>query len=253
MTPRRVEVNLQDLVDAMTAMREDPTRYYLDRVDGVVVCVPNEDEADDESRADLDPDRHVVIPRNDAHADYDAMARFAATVEDDESARLLELALHGRGAFARFRDVVHSDPDLRARWQTFKEQADRSRARAWLEELGIEAVDASPPRPPQVQLVPEQETAVTLVDLLLLGAPDGKTELIDGRVRRVVEGRSASEARRWFRALAREAYALAGLPWRNRLVEGRDALDVDRLHLHIEGVFVELDVDVPRVTWDRFS
>jgi hypothetical protein len=94
---------------------------------------------------------------------------------------------------------------------------------------------------------------MTLIDLLLLGAPEGKTELIEGRVLRAVAASDPDDARRWFAALAREACAAAGVPWSPTLIDGRDKVDIDRLHLRVDGVWVELEVDVSRATWERFA
>jgi hypothetical protein len=96
---------------------------------------------------------------------------------------------------------------------------------------------------------------MTLIGLLLLGAPEGKTELIEGRVLRAVAASQPDEARRWFAALAREACTAADVPWSPTLIDGRDQVDIDRLHLHLRlhGVWVELEVDVSRATWERFA
>src|SRR5262249_54425296 len=53
---------------------------------------------------------------------------------------------------------------------------------------------------------------MTLIDLLLLGAPEGKTELIEDRVLRAVAASHPDDARRWFATLAREAWAACHSP-----------------------------------------
>jgi hypothetical protein len=48
----------------------------------------------------------------------------------------LERALHGSGAFRRFRDLVH-DEDLAEQWSAFATDRQLGRARQWLADNGI--------------------------------------------------------------------------------------------------------------------
>ena len=94
---------------------------------------------------------------------------------------------------------------------------------------------------------------VGLLDLLLLGAPDGKTELLEGCVPRVIITRSVSDARKVFKDVARDIYESQGAGWRKRLVEGKDTVEVERFHLSVDGTRVTLSVKVPRALWDAFG
>ena len=250
--PRRpLRLKLQEVIDAMASSGYEESSRYLDLQDGTVHWL-NEDRDD----GDFEPDRerHVEIPRNEARVDYDLMCRFAVTVDPD-IADLLAVALEGSGAFGRFRGVMSRFPDEQRRWYAFKDEADRARALAWLSELDIQPTDVSVSRraPPQAAPDAPVAPAVSLTDLLLLGAPDGKTELIDGQVLRMVHARSDSQARRWFRDLARQVCEVSGLPWRKRLIEGNSELGVDRFHLRLAGSTVVLAIDVTRETWETFS
>ncbi len=263
MSTRRLELDLSKIVEAMTASPEDPFIFYLDLEDGTVQSTPSgsiDFSLDDlpEEIADFEPDldRQVAIPRNESRDDHDVMGRFAATVGDEEMASLLEVALHGKGAFARFREVIQRDRDLEESWFAFKDEADRARARQWLAELGIEAIDTSPARVGSAEpAAPRAVPAVHLVDLLLLGKPAGEAELLAGqeRVRRTVRAGSPDLARRWFRKLARQLCEMGGVPWRRRFVEGTSAFDLDRFHLRVNEDTIELDVDVPAAAWEMFS
>jgi hypothetical protein len=92
-------------------------------------------------------------------------------------------------------------------------------------------------RQPQVQ---PGQSRIGLFDMLLLGAPDGKTELINGRVRRVFHAATPEQARKAFARLARDLTEHHGLAWRRRLVEGRSEYEVERMRLSVEGRVVEL-------------
>jgi hypothetical protein len=79
-----------------------------------------------------DPDRWLWIDCVGSGAAYRDMADFAATVTDPVLADRLEVALDGRGAFRRFKDVLDRDPDELTRWHVFFGDRRRGRARAWL-------------------------------------------------------------------------------------------------------------------------
>lgn len=251
MSLRQLDVDLQEVVDAMTASHEDPYLFFLDLESGKVQTVHDEmdDLPDEEVDFEPDPDQHVEIPRNESRDDYDLMRRFAAAVDEDVAA-LLDVALQGKGAFARFRDVIHRQ-GLDQRWYTFKDEADRARAHEWLASLGIEGRDTSAPRTRTMEVVPTVRS-VQLLDLLLLGGFDGKPDLVDGRVLRLVRASSRDDAQRWFRSLARELCQMSGVPWRKSLIEGKTELDIDRFHLRLDEDTVELRVVVSPDTLKMF-
>ena len=110
----------------------------------------------------------------------------------------------------------------------------------------------------QMELEPAQPVQpaapkITLLDLLLLGAPDGKTELLEGKVYRQFTAPSASAARALFKSLARELCEYHGIAWRKHFVENTSRYDVERAHLEIEGTTLRLSVDVPVWVWKAFA
>jgi hypothetical protein len=88
---------------------------------------------------------------------------------------------------------------------------------------------------------------------LLLGGPDGKTELLSGQVFRQFEARTEPAARKLFKDLAREICELHGLGWRNSYIEGKTTLDIERMHLKLDGKRLELAIDVPPKVWRAFT
>ena len=79
-----------------------------------------------------DPDRWPWIDWVGSGVAYRDMVDFAATVTDPVLADRLDVALDGRGAFGRFKDVLDRDPDELTRWHVFSGDRRRGRARAWL-------------------------------------------------------------------------------------------------------------------------
>jgi hypothetical protein len=66
------------------------------------------------------------------------MAAFAESVRDARLRALLDVALGGRGAFRRFKDVLARHPAERERWFRFRDERLRAAVREWLAEHGIQ-------------------------------------------------------------------------------------------------------------------
>lgn len=62
----------------------------------------------------------------------------------DESADRLAQAIHGRGAFRRFKDALADSDDLLARWYGLSDDRHRGRARAWLADEGYTPTPTKP-------------------------------------------------------------------------------------------------------------
>jgi hypothetical protein len=71
------------------------------------------------------------------------MEDFIVTVADDGQADRLSIAITGRGAFRRFKDVLSRWPEEFERWHAFSDERKRGRARSWLVDAGY---SARPPR-----------------------------------------------------------------------------------------------------------
>ncbi len=258
MARRSVHVDMADILDAMTSGGEFGTRWHLDLENGQVLMLTDEalsgvDQDDLEEQIEQHPDRYPEVPRVEAHEQYQWMCRFAEQIEEEDIRDKLGLALGGRGAFGRFREVVFRYPDLKAGWMAMRQRLLTEEALEWLHGLGIEPIYemkvlVAPAEAPKAPVRPQ----VSLLDVLLLGAPDGKTERIGGSVLRQVSARSPSEARGLFKTLAREIAAYYGLEWRNRFIEGKQSFDLERAHLKLCGTRVELRLEVPDEVWRAF-
>ena len=84
--------------------------------------------------------RFISIPQADSHEAYRDMERFIDTVRDPHLQELLEVAIMGRGAFRRFKDVLYNYPHEEKRWFAFRDELMFARVREWLEEHDIESV-----------------------------------------------------------------------------------------------------------------
>jgi len=115
--------------------------YYLDLTTGEILFL-SEYMDDEETRKlreqiDEEPDRYEQIPRAESHEGYKDMEDFIATIKDEHLAELLEVAINGRGAFRRFKDVLLRYPEERERWFQFKGERIEERARGWLDDISV--------------------------------------------------------------------------------------------------------------------
>ena len=152
MTPRKLPVNWDDLEMALTTNAGEFT-CYLDVRTGEVQMVPfdrldgdGDWPAEEEIDAALEAGHLIHIEPLGSSVEYDWMAEFASTVGDARLRDLLEVALNGRGAFRRFKDVLHGHPAERERWFAFRDGQVRAAASEWLAENEIDATTAPPRR-----------------------------------------------------------------------------------------------------------
>jgi len=149
---RKVAVSWDDLEMALTANAEEWT-CYLDARSGEVQMVPvgrmDDDDAslsEEELDAGLEAGHLIHVEPLGSRIEYGWMEEFAGTVGDARLHDRLEIALDGRGAFRRFKNVLHDAPDERERWFAFRDDRLRAAAREWLAGHGIEPTTAPPAR-----------------------------------------------------------------------------------------------------------
>ena len=137
---RVLKIDLDELCLAMENSSYE-CDYYLDLETGEIVFISDYmDDADLEElkdRIDENPARYEPIPKAESHEGYEDMVDFIATVEDEHLIELLEVAINGKGAFRRFKDILARYPEERERWYRFKDERMKERALSWLEDMGI--------------------------------------------------------------------------------------------------------------------
>jgi len=106
---RRLKIDLDELCLALDDSSYEHD-YYLDLETGELLAISDYmDTGDaDELRKQIDgyPDRYEPLPRTDSYERYGDMQDFIATVDDERVSQLLEVAIDGKGAFSRFKDVL---------------------------------------------------------------------------------------------------------------------------------------------------
>ncbi len=147
-------IKLKQVVDAMEPISDMAIAYYH-RPTGTIVEVPTAEGMDLSMDVDLDApldelpewQRELVtwIRRVDEHRDefvglpdrfeineWNMMASFAASLEDDKQAADLDDAIRGSGAFGRFKGYVHRH-GLGDAWYAFRNAEYERIARGWCE------------------------------------------------------------------------------------------------------------------------
>jgi hypothetical protein len=142
-----------DLEELATVLEGDPTSGggRIDLRTGAVLpdytfeyLVEAGEEPDDE---DQDPDRWLRFWGTGSGAGYGDMEDFIDTRTDPDWADRLSIAIQGRGAFRRFRDVLARSSDEFAEFHAFTDDRQRGRARAWLAAEGYCIASRPRPRP----------------------------------------------------------------------------------------------------------
>jgi len=147
-------VSLRDVIDEMEMISDEATSY-INRKTGELITVTNEmfslaedpDEAEDapEWQKELLPkvrevtasEDFIPLPSKFDIHEWSIMERFARSVADGDLRDELEAALHGRGAFVRFKEALHRRGIADA-WYRYRDAALAAIAIDFLETHGIE-------------------------------------------------------------------------------------------------------------------
>ncbi|MGP4086486.1 UPF0158 family protein [Streptomyces sp. KR55] len=81
-------------------------------------------------------ERWLHVPRAGSRYAYSDMEDLITTLDDQDLARLLGIAIQGRGAFRRFKDMLATSPAQLGRYRLFAGERQYGRARAWLADQG---------------------------------------------------------------------------------------------------------------------
>lgn len=161
---KKLKVDLEMVANAMEDVDRTDMDYYLDKETGEVIITSEEtfgyaeeEEDEDNIREDLpdwqkedvklaqdilfkNPDRYICILESPPYKGYNLMVEFAEKVEDELLREKLSIALDGKGAFRRFKNVIADYPDYREKWFKFRDERLNKKVIEWLNSIGIEPV-----------------------------------------------------------------------------------------------------------------
>jgi hypothetical protein len=125
---RPLKIDLEDL----SGLLEGDPLWGGGRIDlDTGECWPAQVDVEGEDE-DNDAGRWLRVPCEGSRDGYRDMELFIATVADPGLADRLEIAIAGRGAFRRFKDVLARSEAEYSRYHRFAQERQRGRARAWL-------------------------------------------------------------------------------------------------------------------------
>lgn len=148
----RIEIDWEDLGLAFT-MGGLETQSYLDVRTGKVELAANDLIGEDgglseeEVEAGYAEGYLIRVEPPSSREEYRWMAEFADTVSDSRLAGMLAVALNGKGAFRRFKDILADYPAERERWFQFHQECMNRAMTEWLEENEIEPTNPLPKKP----------------------------------------------------------------------------------------------------------
>ncbi len=145
MTTKRLKIDMDKLCWALED-RSGESSWVLDTETGEVLLISNAVDDDDlpvprTEMEDDDTGRFLWIEPEESREAYRDMEDFVATVSAAQLRDLLDVAIAGKGAFRRFKDVLARSPAELERWFEFRQRRLGTRAREWLAGNDIEPVE----------------------------------------------------------------------------------------------------------------
>ena len=137
---KTLKIDLDELCSAMEDSSDEHS-YYLDPETGKLLLIANNMDYEEtkklRDKIDDNFDRYEQLPKAQSYEGYEDIEDFIGTISDDNLLELLHLAVNGKGAFRRFKDVLQGYPEERERWFQFKNDKLKQRALEWLENIGV--------------------------------------------------------------------------------------------------------------------
>jgi uncharacterized protein UPF0158 len=142
---RKVTVNWTDLEIAFERNSPD-IESYLDLTTGEVVSIVagEADAHDKRARVIANGHNFARVDPASSREQYRWMEKFVTAVPDEALRERLVIAIDGKGAFRRFKDVLLNYPAERERWFTYRGELLHFHMQGWLDQMEIEA-DNPPP------------------------------------------------------------------------------------------------------------
>jgi hypothetical protein len=158
---RVIPINWTDLETAFERNAPD-TESFLDLRTGEVVTVAQGaiDYAEQRAKVQSGGDSFLRVEPAASREQYKWMERFVVGVTDEALRERLVIAIDGKGAFRRFKDVLLNYPTERERWFSYRSDLLHWHMQKWLEKEQLEPKEAPPwgvaPEPVEEEVVLER-------------------------------------------------------------------------------------------------
>lgn len=140
-----ITVNWSDLEIAFE--RNSPTQEgFLDLENGDLLAIVDgePDALARRARVAQNPSRHLRVDPASSREQYRWMERFVGSVSDPVLRERLLIAIDGKGAFRRFKDVLLAFPAERERWFSYRAELLHFHMQTWLDHLKVEVANPAP-------------------------------------------------------------------------------------------------------------
>ena len=182
-----ITINWSDLEIAFE--RNSPEQEsFLDLENGDLLSIAEgePDAAARRAKVSNNPDRYLRIDPASSREQYRWMERFVGAVQDLPLRERLLVAIDGKGAFRRFKDVLLAFPAERERWFAYRSELLHLHIQTWIDHLHIEA--ANPPPWGRVVARPESAEVVHAVS-----AAESPGEILRRQAREIIDEIPAAE------------------------------------------------------------
>jgi hypothetical protein len=126
-------VDLDEIAIALADQTDYEHRWLIDPETGEIVFWTADGGTDGQTPVELDELDLICIEPQPSYVWYQDMVDFVEGISDEQAGRSLARAIEGRGAFRRFKDILHEDfPLLLPTWYAFRDRRAQRRAVEWL-------------------------------------------------------------------------------------------------------------------------
>ena len=130
-------VKLSMIVEGLE-MTDDETRVYYDPKNNELKYFGDYMDLDEEEREEEEfNDDLISLPSQYEIHEYSMMEEFIESIEDPKDYNCMAIAIQGRGAFRRFKDMA-INLGLIDKWYKFRDEKYKEIAREWCERHGLE-------------------------------------------------------------------------------------------------------------------
>ena len=133
---------------------------YIDRDTGAVLVFYDESEEERASHRTVQENstRYLAVEPVPPKEQYRWIEKFVATVTDEKLRERILVAIDGKGAFRRFKDLLVSYPGVRERWFDYRGQHLHAYINEWIAQKNIALIEPPPwgwdVKPPEDDPVP---------------------------------------------------------------------------------------------------
>jgi hypothetical protein len=180
---RVVPINWTDLETAFERNSPD-SDSFLDLRSGEVVTVTQGaiDYAEQRGKVQAGGDNFLRVEPAASREQYRWMERFVASVADEALRERLIIAIDGKGAFRRFKDVLLNYPVERERWFSYRGDLLHWAMQKWLEKEQL-----SPKEPAPWGVAPEPKEDEVVLERPAAAAGDSPGEILRRQAKELID------------------------------------------------------------------